>query len=78
MIELKHCAGCHDNYYNPNCWSRETGKMVWRICIGIDEQPPYKNKKSKRVPSCYHGGGSNRIVMIKKEALTSDGYWKWL
>ena len=76
MIDLKHCTGCYDNFYNPNCWCRKTGKMVWRIKIGVDERPPYKHKQ-KRVPSCYKGGGGNRVIMIRKENLTCDGYWKW-
>lgn len=76
MIGLKHCVSCHDNFYNPNCWSRESGKMVWRLSIGIDERPPYKGKKKMRVPSCWHGGGSNRTVMVKPESITEEGYWK--
>ncbi len=75
MIELKNCMSCHDNFYNPNCWSRKSGKMVWRVPVGVDEPPPYK-KKQIRVPDCWHGG-SNRIVMIKKESLRKDGYWKF-
>ena len=75
MIDLKYCAGCHDNFYNPGCWSRKTGKIVWRIFIGVDEMPPYKNKRKKRVPDCWHGG-SSRIIAIKAESLNADGYWK--
>jgi hypothetical protein len=83
MIDRKDCAGCHDDYYNSSltipdgmCWSRKSGKMVWRIQIGIDEPPPYINKKKKKVPSCWHGGGSNRTIMVNSKNLTIDGYWK--
>ena len=85
MIDKKYCNGCHDNYYNsPStsgssdgmCWSRKTGKIVWRIPIGVDEPPPYKGKKKIRTPACWHGGGSNRTIMVKPESITSEGYWK--
>jgi len=85
MIEAKHCIGCHDNYYNSKstfgsadgmCWSRKSGKMVWRIPIGVDELPPYRNKKKKHVPNCWHGGGNNRTIMVNPESITSDGYWR--
>ena len=76
MIDIKHCQGCHDNYYNPGCWSRKSGTMVTRIAIGVDERPPYINKRKVKVPSCWHGGGSNRTNMVKPESITKDGYWK--
>jgi hypothetical protein len=85
MIDIKYCRGCYCNYYNSKatsgssdgmCWNRKSGKIVWRIPIGIDEPPPYKNKKKVRVPSCWRGGGSNRIIMVKPEVITKDGYWK--
>jgi hypothetical protein len=75
MIDSKHCVGCYNNYYNPGCWSRKRGKMVWRIPVGVDQIPPYK-QKAKRVPSCWRGGGSVRVVMVDKNSLTKDGYWK--
>ena len=87
MIKKKCCIGCHDDYYNLSstsgssdgvCWSRKSGKMVWRIPIGVDEPPPYKNKKKIKVPICWHGGGSNRTIMVKPESITKDGYWKML
>jgi len=49
--------------------------MVWRIPIGVDEPPPYKNKKKIKVPDCWHGGGSNRTIMVKPESINSEGYW---
>jgi hypothetical protein len=73
MLNTKYCVGCKNNHYNPDCWCRKTGKLVWKIAIGIDEPPPYIGKKSRRVPSCFIGKG---IVMISKTVLTSDGYWK--
>ena len=87
MLDSKHCSGCHDNYYNsPStsgssngmCWSRKSGKMVWRIPVGLFESPPYKDKKKIHVPDCWHRFGSNKTIMVKPEAITKDGYWKWL
>jgi len=80
MIQEKHCVGCHDNFYNcgraEKCGSRKSGKMVWRIPVGLWERPPYKGKKKVRVPDCWHGEGSNRTIYVKPEALTSRGFWK--
>lgn len=85
-MELKHCSGCRDNFYNGNnnlsvkrCWSFDKKKKLeWRVGpIGHWENPPYKNKKKKLVPPCWHGdGGSNRVHYVKPEVLTSDGYWR--
>ena len=83
-MELKHCRGCRDNFYNGNnelgvtrCWSFDKKKAtVWRIPIGNWENPPYLNKKKVRVPPCWHGEGSNRTHYIKPEALDSQGFWK--
>jgi hypothetical protein len=85
MIDIKHCRGCYENYYNSSstsgssdgmCWGRKTGKMVWRICVNMWENPPYKNKKKVRVPDCWHGIGNQRDIMVKPEAIDSNGYWK--
>lgn len=87
MTDRKYCAGCHDDYYNsPStsgsddgmCWMRKKGKIVWRISVGLWENPPYKNKKKKRVPSCWHGIGNQRQIIVDPKVLTSDGYWKSL
>lgn len=79
-IQIKHCAGCHDDFYNHNqkggCWSRKTGKMVYRVPVGMWEQPPYKDKKKIRVPDCWHGSGNQRTIMVEPEDLTKEGYWK--
>lgn len=76
MIQEKYCSGCYDNYYNPNCWSKKSGKVVWRIMIGMWEAPPYLHKKKVRVVSCWHGSGNNRNIAVKPEAIGIDGYWK--
>jgi len=78
-----HCKGCKDNFYNGNndlgvkeCWDLESAKIVFRIPIGLWEKPPYLNKKQVRVPDCWHGKGSNRILYINPEAINAKGYWK--
>ena len=82
MINIKHCMNCHDNFYNNQnakeggCWCRKSGKMVWRIPVGMWERPPYLNKKARLIPDCWHGEGNNRTIYVKKEAIASDGYWK--
>ncbi len=82
MMDVKHCAGCRDNFYNSGnsttgrCWSRDKAKLEWRIPVGMQESPPYKNKKAKRVPNCWHGSGPYRTIWIKREALDSNGFWK--
>lgn len=85
MIPIKYCSGCHDNYYNsPStsgsgdyCWSRKSGKIVWRIMVGMWENPPYLNKKKRRMASCWHGIGNQRNIAVKPKAIGTDGYWKW-
>ena len=83
MLDQKHCAGCRNDHYNSSasntgkCWSRESAKLVWRIPVGFQEMPPYKNKKKKQVPDCWHGEGPYRTVYIDSDkALTKDGYWR--
>lgn len=85
-MELKHCRGRRDNFYNGNngigvtrCWSFDKKKKLeWRLGpIGHWENPPCIGKKKKRMPPCWHGdGGSDRVHYVKPEALTSTGYWK--
>jgi hypothetical protein len=81
-MDKKHCNQCRNQFYNGNnnigvkeCWSFKGAKLVWRIPIGMWENPPYKNKKKQLVPDCWSGEGSNRIVYVKPEAIAKDGYW---
>lgn len=84
MINKKHCIGCRSDFYNGNnnrgikeCWNLKKAKLVSRIAIGHWEPPPYKNKKKKKVPDCWHGEGSNRIHYIDPNTeLTGGGYWR--
>lgn len=75
LLEMKYCAGCYNNHYNPGCWCRKSAKLETKIEIGIDEQPPYKGKKKIKSPSCWRGGSSRR-VRINPNVLTEDGFWK--
>lgn len=79
-MNVKHCAGCRNNFYNGNndmgiteCWSLKSAKLVKKIAVPVDLPPPYKHLKAKTVPDCYH---VDRIVMVKPEAIGKDGYWK--
>jgi len=83
MMDKKHCSGCSDDFYNGHndlgvsqCWSLKSAKLVWRIPIGHWESPPYKNKRKKRVPDCWHGRGPYRTHYVNPDRLTSDGYWR--
>jgi len=78
-----HCKGCHDNFYNGNnplgieeCWQYEDAEFVKRIPIGMNEPPPYLNKKEVKVFNCWQGKGAGRIIYVNKKVLTEDGYWK--
>lgn len=44
--------------------------------VGMWENPPYLNKKKRRVASCWHGIGNQRNIAVKPEAIGIDGYWK--
>lgn len=73
------CAGCCDNFYNGNnnlgvseCWCFKMATMVKARDVPISMPPPYTFPETVR-PNCYKAKG---YVRVKKEALTSDGYWK--
>lgn len=83
-MEIKHCQGCRDNFYNGNnglgvkrCWSFDRKKKLeWRVGpIGHWENPPYTNKTKKRMAPCWHRD-SNGSHWVKPDALGSDGCWK--
>lgn len=80
MTTTKHCAGCRNDYYNQpgnstagKCWSLPSAKMVWALDVPVDLRPPYTHLRQTQRPSCYK---KDRYVRVKKEALTSDGYWR--
>ena len=82
-MDKKHCAGCRNNFYNGNnlhgvkeCWSLKDAKREWRIPVGMQEAPPYKNKKKVKVPTCFHGDGPYRTIYVKPEVITKEGYWR--
>lgn len=57
--KLKHCAGCHDDFYNhggggsTRCWSLDKMKLIERKEVSIDARPPW-NWKARLIPDCYH------------------------
>lgn len=80
MIDVKHCAGCHDDFYNGHneygvkeCWGRKTAQLVERVLIHIDQPPPYRNLKVQQLPSCYK---RQRFVSVAPTRIGADGYWK--
>ncbi len=83
-MDRKHCIGCRNNFYNGNnqydikeCWPLKSAKLVWKLGpIGHWENPPYKNKKKKKVPDCWHGDGSNKVHWVDPDVIDSNGYWK--
>ena len=81
MMNKENCRGCRQNFYNgfndlgvKECWSFHDAKLVWRVPVGHWENPPYKNKKKVRKPSCYHEEGSNRTHWISPDKINKDGY----
>lgn len=82
MRNIQYCRGCRNNFYNGNnqhdnkqCWSRKTGKIVWRIRIGNFENPPYLNKKKFRAADCWHAESCGDHF-VDPENLTKEGYWR--
>lgn len=80
MIDLKHCSGCKDDFYNgknplgvKQCWMRKDATLEPRILIPVDMPPPYKGFKAKRRPTCY---SAQRMVSVKPERIDSRGYWR--
>ena len=73
------CSGCYNNDYNhglggsKECWSYSDAKIIKRLAIPVDMRPPYNAKNAKSMMSCYQ---QKRMVFVKPEVLTSDGYWK--
>lgn len=81
-MDRKHCIGCRDDFYNSRnplgvarCWNLKSARLVSRIPIGHWENPPYLDKKTKRVPNCWHGEGSNRIHYVDPERIDAAGFW---
>jgi len=71
-MDKKHCAGCHNDFYNGNnplgvseCWSLKTAKLIKRKAVHIDQRPPW-NQKAETYPSCYI---LDRHVFVKPEQV---------
>jgi len=68
--KLKHCANCHDNFYNQKgnssegrCWSLDSMKLIMRKEVSVDQRPPW-NQKARIIPDCYH---RPRYVYVKPD-----------
>ncbi len=81
MIDVKHCKGCYNDFYNGRqnfngknyCWSREKATLVPRLLIHINQAPPYNRTKTETVPDCYK---RQQFVTVNPESLTAEGYWR--
>ena len=80
MMNVKHCSGCEDDFYNgknpygvKECWHLKSAKLIPRILIHIDQPPPYLNNKVTQLPNCYRMA---RHVAVKPEAIDRQGYWR--
>lgn len=58
--KLKHCSGCHDDFYNlpgnsseGRCWMLDQMKLIQRKEVSIDQVPPWY-QKARLFPNCYH------------------------
>ena len=79
MKNTKHCAGCHNNFYNlnnmgmnmksgsPQCWSLEDAKLTAALDVPVNLTPPYTNLREIKRPSCYKAQG---YVRVPKANLT--------
>lgn len=70
--KLKHCAGCHDDFYNQagnsgashgRCWSLPDMQLIMRKEVSIDQRPPW-TQKARKLPACYH---RPRFVYVKPD-----------
>jgi hypothetical protein len=73
------CGGCYNNDYNfglggsNECWSFKSAKIIKRLAIHVDQPPPYNKDNAEYRMDCFN---SKRMVYVKPDALTSEGYWK--
>ena len=73
------CSGCyHEEYWHglggaKECWSFESAEVIKLISIPVDRPPPYGKDTAEWRMSCYN---RKRMVYVKPEAITSEGYWK--
>ena len=79
-MKKEDCRGCYNDDYNhglggaTECWSFDRGKKLERkFAIHVDRRPPYGKHLIRKVPPCYT---QSRMVFVKLEALTADGFWK--
>lgn len=79
MLDVKHCDGCKDDFYNgknslgvTQCWHLPKAKLVHRILIHVDQAPPYVNPKVEKVPDCYR---RPRFIAVAPTSIRKDGYW---
>lgn len=79
MMDKSKCNGCYNNDYNfglggsKECWSFKDAKLIKRLKIHVDMQPPYDKKSAKKYPNCYT---EKRYVFVNPEVLDSKGYWR--
>lgn len=80
MIDVKHCSGCYNDFYNDHneigvkaCWNRKDAILEPLVLIHVDQTPPYRNLKPKPMPRCYK---AQRFVTVRPDQIDSQGYWR--
>lgn len=60
-MDLRHCAGCRNNFYNHNgigCWMRPDAQVITRYEIHMDAPMNIlENWNEVERPDCYQTGG---------------------
>lgn len=77
MIDVKHCGGCRDDFYNgknpystKQCWSLKTARIVTRWRIGTWTQPTQPGAFTEvKVPNCYHAQGASFYEKLPAHAI---------
>lgn len=80
MLDLKHCSGCEDDFYNDRnpygvkeCWHRKDAKLQKYRLVHINQPPPYLKIRLQELPTCYRRA---QFTKVGEKDLDSKGYWK--
>lgn len=84
MLNVKHCTGCRDNFYNgrnpygvQECWMRRDAKLVTRFETGTWTMPESPGAFTEvRVPNCYHKSGSHYSDRLPSFVKRENVNWR--